>query len=555
MRRDVALYRPNRGKGYFFLYGNGDFTQCRRNDTEPETVSGTTRFEQADLLIGFVCNYQIGPPFGTVGTRNWENAVFGQDDWRVNNKLTLNLGLRYEIFTNPTEMYGRQANYDLQTGRLIVASGKGDSLTQTDKNNFSPRIGFAYDLKGNGKSVIRGGYGLFYFLDRGGIENQLAQNPPFSGFSQFNYTDGVRITLSGRAPNNTLDSRLATGALPIGSINDVNLNDPRNVPVLAVKPDNQVSMVHQFNVQYQRQLTNDTAISVGYVGTRGRNLVLYYNLNGRIVETGTNVACPRGGNTSPCYPTLAGNAVRVRDDIGKSQYDSLQIQLERRFTKGWQYRVAYTLSKTKDNGEGAFDAVADTNINFIEPFTTSRIDFPNVFSAESVYDVPFGRNKQFGSDIPKVLNAILGGWQLNTIFRAQSGLAFDVRRNGVRVDLIGDPYTGNRLKAPYLNYSAFRDAPAGRFGNLERNSLRSPSTYQLNLGMSKNFGIYENIKLQFRTEFFNILNTPQPGVPNTDLNSTPPTGTLTGTENYFGVIRSTQPFSNRQIQFGARLEF
>ncbi len=538
LRRDVALYRPNRGKGYFFLIGNGDPSQCGG--------AASTGFEQSDLLIGFVCNYQIGPPFGTVGTRNWENAVFAQDDWRVTPKLTLNLGLRYELFTNPTEMYGRQANFDLPTGRLIVATDNKDSLTETDKNNFSPRIGFAYDISGRGKTVIRGGYGIFYFLDRGGIDNQLAQNPPYSGFSQFNYQDGARITLSGRAPNNSLDSRLATGALPLGSVTDVNLNDPRNVAVLAVIPDNKTSNVHQFNVQFQQQLTNSTAVSIGYVGTRGRNLILYYNLNGRIIEPGTNVSCPRG-EAGPCYPTLVGNPVRVRDDNGRSQYDSLQMQVERRFTRGLQYRVAYTFSKTKDNGEGAFDSVGDAGINFVEPFTTSRIDFPHVFSLESIYEIPFGRGRQFGSDIPGVLDAIIGGWQLNGIFRAQSGNPFDVRRNGVRVDLVGDPYTGT-TDGRYLNLNAFAEAPAGRFGNLERNSLRSPSTYQLNLGLTKNFAVTERFKIQFRTEFFNVFNTPQLGGPNTDLgNSDPVFG--------FGTIRGTQAFSNRQIQFGLRLEF
>ncbi|HYP51699.1 MAG TPA: hypothetical protein VEQ34_12215, partial [Pyrinomonadaceae bacterium] len=137
--------------------------------------------------------------------------------------------------------------------------------------------------------------------------------------------------------------------------------------------------------------------------------------------------------------------------------------------------------------------------------------------------------------------------QLNGIFRAQSGQPFDVRRNGVRVDLVGEPYTGE-TSGRYLDPAAFREAPAGRFGNLERNSLRAPSTYQLNLGVSKNFGIYEDIKLQFRTEFFNIFNTPQLTVPNTDL------GNL-DVNNGFGTIRSTQAFSNRQIQFGLRLEF
>lgn len=533
LRRDVALYRPNRGKGYFFLIGNGDPTQCGG--------AASTRFEQADLLIGFVCNYQIGPPFGTVGTRNWENALFFQDDWRATKNLTLNLGLRYEYLTNPTEMYGRQANFDIQTGRLIVASGGDDSLVNTDKNNFSPRIGFAYNFGGKGQMVLRGGYGIFYFLDRGGIDNQLAQNPPYSGFSVFSYTDGVRITLSGRAPNGSLDSRLATGALPLGDVSGINLNNPSGVDVLAILPDNKTSLVQQYNVQFQYQLTGNTAISIGFVGTRGSNLALYYNLNGRIVEQGTNVGCPRALVNNRCFPLI--NRVNVRDDNGKSQYNSLQIQLERRFTSGWQYRVAYTLSNTKDNGEGAFDSVGDTGINFIEPFSRSRIDFPHVLSLESVWDVPFGRGRQYGADIPAFLDAILGGWQINGIFRAQSGSPFDVRRNGVRVDVVGDPY--NAPTGKYLNIAAFREAPAGRFGNLERNGLRSPSTYQLNLGVTKNFKLYDTWKFQFRTEFFNLFNTPQLGIPNTDLGNT----------NDFGRIQGTQPFSNRQIQFGLRLQF
>lgn len=536
LRRDVALYRPNRGKGYFFLIGNGDPTQCGG--------APTTGFEQADLLIGFVCNYQIGPPFGTVGTRNWENGFFAQDDWKATKNLTLNLGLRYEFFTNPTEQYARQANFDLTNGRLVVAADRKDSLTDTDGNNFGPRIGFAYDFGGKGKSTLRGGYGLFYFLDRGGIDNQLAQNPPYSGFSQFNNQDGVRITLSGRAPNGSLDSRLATGALPLGGVADVNLSNPQNVTVLAVKPDNRTSNIHQFNVQFQHQLTKETALSVGFVGTRGRNLILYYNLNGNIREVGTNVTCPNGRLTSPCYSN--GGRANVRDDIGKSAYDSLQVQLERRFSGGWQYRAAYTFSKTKDNGEGAFDSAADLNLNFIEPFATSRLDFPHVFSFGSVYDIPFGRGRKYGSDIPGILDAIIGGWQINGIFRAQSGQTFDVRRDGVRVDLVGDPYNGPA--GQYLNRAAFVNAPAGRFGNLERNSLRGPSTRNLNLGLTKNFSIYEQFKIQFRAEFFNITNTPQLTPPSTDLNNN-------STFNGFGTIRSTYGFTNRQIQFGLRLEF
>ncbi|HEV2764799.1 MAG TPA: TonB-dependent receptor, partial [Pyrinomonadaceae bacterium] len=313
LRRHVALFRPNRGKGYFFLVGNGEADGIR--------LSG---FEQSDLLIGFVNNYQIGPPFGTVGTYNWENSAFFQDDWRATQRLTLNLGLRYEYFTNPTEQYGRQANFDLTTGRLRVASGSGDSLVEQDKNDFSPRVGFAYDLTGSGRSVIRGGYGLFYFLDRGGIDNQLAQNPPYSGFSQFNYSNGFRIALSGRCPNGTNDSRLCTLPLPIGDVANVDVNNPQNVAVLAILPDNSTANTHQFNLQFQHQLTDNTALSAGYVGTRGRNLSNFYNINGGRI----------GGGARP-FPNLG--SVNVRDDSGESSYDSLQLQLERRFTRGLQY--------------------------------------------------------------------------------------------------------------------------------------------------------------------------------------------------------------------------
>jgi hypothetical protein len=544
LKRNVQLFRPIAGKGYFFLYGNGDATQCGGSATNE---GGTTRFEQADLLIGFVCRYDIGFQNGLVGTTNWENGGFAQDDWKITRKLTLNLGMRYEYFTNPAEEYARQANFDLTTGHLVLAQNSNDTLTNTDKNNFSPRLGFAYDLFGKGKSVIRGGYGIFYFLDRGGINNQLAQNPPYSGNLSFSYGAGYRITLSGQGPLNTNNNTLATQALPLPQVNlsPAFLNNPVNASVLAVLPDNKTSNVQQFNIQYQQQLTGNTALSIGYVGTRGRNLILYYNLNGTALTTATSTSCPIAGRTvGSCYPGLG--SVNVRDDAGRSQYDSLQIQLQRRFTKGWQYIASYTLSKTKDNGEGAFDRTSNGGLNYIEPYATSRLDYPHVLSFETVYELPFGRGRQFGSDIPKALDFIAGGWQINGIFRAQSGNPFDVRVNDRLVNVTGDPYA-NTNGGAFLNRSAFTPVTTG-IGNLERNSLRSPSTYQLNLGISKNFDFTERARLQFRAEAFNLTNKTQLGSPNTDYNNT-------STFNGFGTIRGTSPYSNRQLQFGLRLEF
>ncbi len=543
LKRNVQLFRPIAGKGYFFLYGNGDASQCGGG---PGNEGGTTRFEQADLLIGFVCRYDIGFQNGLVGTTNWENAAFFQDDWKVSNRLTLNLGLRYELLTNPAEQYGRQANFDLATGHLVLATSSSDTLTDTDKNNFGPRLGFAYDLSGKGKSVLRGGYGLFYFLDRGGINNQLAQNPPYSGNLSYSYNSGYRITLSGQGPLFNPNNTLATAPLPLPGINTdpAFLNNPVNASVLAAKPDNKTSNVQQFNVQFQQEVFADTSISVGYVGTRSRNLIVYYNLNGTALTADTSTPCPIAGRTlGACYPGLG--SVNVRDDAGRSQYDSLQIQMERRFSRGWQYIAAYTFSKTKDNGEGAFDKTANGGLNYIERYSTSRLDYPHVFSFATVYEIPYGRGMEYGSDIPYALDLLLGGWQINSIFRAQSGNPFDVRLNDRLVDLTGEPYGGPN--GQFLNRAAFTPVATG-LGNLERNSLRSPSTYQLNFGLMKKFSLRERFKLQFRAEAFNLTNKTQLGSPSTDYNNT-------STFNGFGTIRGTSPFSNRQIQFGLRLEF
>lgn len=548
VHREVQLFRPIAGKGYFRIYGNGDFTQCPGAPGAPSAAaSGNTGFEQANLLIGFMCSYQIGVQNGNVGTTNFENAAFAQDDWRAANNLTLNLGLRYEYFTNPAERHARQSNFDLSTGRLVLAQSSSDTLTETDKDNFSPRIGFAYDIKGKGRSVIRGGFGIFYFLDRGGISNQLAQNAPYSGSSSYSYNDGYRITFTGQGPLGNNNNTLATQPLPLPGVNTsaAFLNNPLNADVIAVRPDNKTSSVMQYNIQYQHQLTDNTALSVGYVGTRGKNLVLYYNLNSTAYSADTSVPCPIAGRTlGNCYPGLG--AVNVRDDAGKSSYNSLQLQLSRRMTRGWQYIASYTFSKTKDNGEGAFDNTAG-GANYIEQYATSRLDYPHVFSFQSVYEFPWGRGRTYGGDMPKALDYLLGGWTLNAIFRAQSGNPFDVRVNGRLVSVSGDPYTGNSNHTPYLNRAAFTPTPTG-FGNLQRNSLRSPATNQLNLGLSKDFRFNERFKLQFRGEAFNVFNHIQWGTPNTDYNNT-------STTDGFGTIRSTAPYSNRQLQFGLRLEF
>jgi len=284
IRREVNLFRPKAGKGYFDLWGNG-------------VGPGSTGYETADILAGFAANYQIGAQTGMFGTRSWENGVFVQDDWRLTRRLTLNLGVRWDVLTSPTEVAGRQANFDLQTSTIRAATGDRDPLVENNYHNVGPRVGFAYDITGNGRTVVRGGYGIFYFLDRGGIDNQLAQNAPFSGISQYNYTDGYRVTLSGQAPRDSANWMASTGALPLAGFTGLNLANPQNVSMAAIKPDNRTSMMQEWSLQVQHELPKSVVLSAGYVGAAGRHLTDRYNIAEQLFNTasGTHLYPGMGG--------------------------------------------------------------------------------------------------------------------------------------------------------------------------------------------------------------------------------------------------------------------
>lgn len=536
IRRQVNLYRPNRGKGFFSLFSNG-------------IGLGSTGYEVADVLGGFVSNYTIGPPYGMVGTRSWETGYYFQDDWRVSRRLTLNLGIRYDYYTWPSEVAGRQTNFDPSTGRLIQASGGGDSLVNPDRNNFAPRFGFAYDASGDGKTVIRGGYGIFYFVDRGGIDNQLAQNPPYSGFSSYDFNQGYRVTLSGLGPMGSgptggLNWLQATGALPTGSVSGIDLNNPQNVTVFAALKNNRNSYVQQWNLQVQREVMSNTVWSAGYVGTSGHRLASYYNLNRQLFNSASGVKL---------FPQLGD--VNVQDTRGNSIYHSLQTQLERRFSKGFQFRASYTWSKAIDDSQGAFDATQPQDFrNLALERSLSSMDQRHRFVLSGLYELPFGRGKAFGSQMNPVLNTIAGGWQLNGIVTFASGLPFNVSTPGnpgsVRPDLNGPVaiYSGNANH--YFDTSMFSQVPVNadgillRPGTAGRNILIGPGTKNLDLSAFKNFQPIERLTVQFRAEAYNLTNTPQYANPNGDITSAD-----------FGRIRNTLLSSERQIQFALRLMF
>jgi len=530
IRRQVNIYRNSNAKGQF--------------DFSDPTAPNSTGFTQADMLAGFARIYNIGIVSGMLGTRNWDSGYFAQDDWRVFRNLTLNLGVRYDLYTWPSEAHDRQANFDIASGQILLAGkdGNSHSLVRTDRNNFAPRIGFAYDLRGSGRTVLRGGYGVFYFLDRGGPSNQLAQNPPISGVSAYNYSAGYRIALSGRAPDGSTDSTLATGPLPPGTYAALDLRNPANLNVFAALPNNVNSYVHQWSLQMQRELTHSTVLSAGYVGTGGRKLTSYYDYNRQWFNA------PNGTKNLPKMGT-----VNVQETRGNSSYNSLQAGLERRFWKGLHYRLSYTWAHSIDDSEGAFDRLQPADIrNFALERASSNYDIRHRLVVSSMYEIPYGKGRHFGSGAPAIVQYILGGWQVNGILTLQSGIPFNLSTPGTpsnnRPNVIA-PVIIYGNPDGYFSTGSFSRALVSsnilvRPGTLGRNVLVGPGTRVLDGSLFKEFRIMERVRSQLRAEFFNVANTPVFANPSGDISSSD-----------FGRIRGTRLSSERQIQFALRITF
>jgi hypothetical protein len=457
----------------------------------------------ANFLLGYApTEVSRGIPAGIPFLSSKEISFFVQDDWKVNPNLTLNLGLRYDVFTPQTERFDRQANFNPATGQLVRTTEEsqfGRGGIETDKNNFGPRIGFAYSgFREDKKLVLRGGYGLLYATDVSGQQ-------PLSS----NFIAGGRYDRLVLAPG----VNIQTGA-PVPSTNEpagASFAPSAGATVFFNDPNARTEMFHQFNLTGQYEFAPNWLAEIGYVSSRGRNLLVVRNLG-----QGTNGA-----------RVVAGiDQVIFTENVGSSWYDSMQTKLEKRFSNGLSILSSYTWAHAIDNTPGGF-CIPGPDVSGCGPSNpvlgldldkgNSDLDVRHRFTFANVLDLPFGRNRRFASDMPLGLDYIVGGWQLNNVVTIQSGPVFSVFANGARVDLIGDPFA-NLANGRQLNRAAFRAAqtpifassPTGpRFGNLGRNTFRGERQEFWDASLFKNIPmrwISEDFAAQIRIQAYNVLN-------------------------------------------------
>lgn len=558
-------YRPIGFPFFQVPSARGTYRFQRNRNQHPQFQAGT-----GDGIASWLLGY---PGNSTITTQNFissdkvAHAWYIQDDWKIAPRLTFNFGVRYELFSPIGEAFGRQSNFEYDRNTLVIPKGKDQDaplptnfatqytqikvergiaskyMIPWDKTNIAPRVGLAWEVKRG--TVLRLGYGMFY----GGEENQggnpnRGESVPFNQTQNLNWPNQFALV-----PNL---NRFSDGF----PVNVFNL--PAAISFRTVVPNFRNPLVHKWNVAVQRDLGWGTTLETTYIGSKGNKLLVQWDPN-----QPRNVADP-AAPTAPRrrLPYLDGG-ITVDETFGFSWYHGLATKLEKRFSNDWEFIVAHTWSHALTNSGTPLSGSPGFGLRNIENYSAEYSHAPHDIrqrlAFSSSYLLPFGRGKKFGSNMSGAANSVLGNWELHSILTLQTGNAFTLgTRNAscgcggsTRPDLVSgknpqDAPPGGRTPDRYFDVDAVTSPARGTFGNLGNNSNYGPGRRNIDLSLFKSFSLTERYKFQFRSEFYNLTNTPQFLV-----------GSINRTQgdSAFGRIAETVSGTERHIQFALRFMF
>lgn len=524
----------------FFQFNNNQTSNCAGILTGC-TLNTNTGFDVASFLLGYVSSAGRNLfDAKTYTEKRPEYALYVQDDFRATNRLTLNFGLRWDLFVPWVEVDDRQSNFDPSTGRFVVASPDavingvkvGRYLQTYSKKDFGPRFGFAYDARGNGKTLLRGGVGVFWNFTPGGTSSSKAQNPPFLQSTTLTQpSTGTSILLSNGlpAPPGVDPNRPASGSTR--SIFDINFRDAYSV---------------NFNLNVQQQLGRNYMLEVAYAGSRARQMALKGDPNQAMPVLGVTSADVNRPyiNISPALRTVG----QLRSE-GFLNYNALLVKFQRRFANGFSFLNAYTFGHGVDLNSDNDGNVTLTNVyNPSYNRGPSDYDIKHTFVSNWIYGLPFAKDSR------------LGGWQVSGILYARTGRALTITQSqgvrstgtGNRPDrLMQDIYNSDKTIDHWFNPAAFASPvdTTATYGNAGRNIARGPGYFNIDASLIKQTKI-GRFSHEFRIEAFNLLNHPAFADPNTTFGSAA-----------FGTITAMLPnpacalcgTTERQIQLSMKL--
>ena len=520
--------------------------------------SDSASYDLADFMFGLPSAIALGNNAVT-NQRQHIHAMYTQDDWRVTDKLTLNLGLRYEFATPIWERDNHWANFNPATNSLVQAtccSLYDRSLVHPDYHDFGPRLGMAYNVAP--KTVIRAGYGISYsFFNRVGSALESINSP----FINFGNLSNPAIPAGGPVPATfvtTLNS-FTTGIANPSTFNPITTN------VDYVDPNTRWPMIQSWLFSVEQQLPWGTVLEVAYNGNHSTRLPIIGDYNQ------ANPNAPGGTlGVQQRVPDPSFGAITWVDPAGSNNYNGMSVRLEHRLSHGLYFLNSFTWSHALGDSEqaleyypGGTDANPQNIHNLAAEKASTSFDVKLIDVTGVLYQVPFGKGRQYGANMNPVAEAVLGGWEVNAFDTAHTGTPININYSPAAAnDVSGSiaDYRGLAVLRPnvsgsgisqnengmvnsyFAGYTFTTPSASNPFGNLGRDAFRTPGLWQVDFAADKSFTFMEKYRLQFRSEFFNLLNK---------TNFGPPTATTTSSA--FGTIRTT--YAPRQIQFALKMIF